>query len=114
MASALSAEGLSDKHFIIDTSRNGVGNIRDDWGSWCNNKGAGMGQRPKANPGGATNLDAYVWVKPPGDSDGAGQSGQPRYDSFCGMPNADTRAPQAGQWFHDYFVECVKNANPAL
>ncbi|MDC0683841.1 glycoside hydrolase family 6 protein [Sorangium atrum] len=114
MASALSAEGLGDKHFIIDTSRNGVGNIRDDWGYWCNNKGAGMGQRPKANPGGATNLDAYVWVKPPGDSDGVGQSGQPRYDSFCGMPNADTRAPQAGQWFHDYFVECVKNANPPL
>jgi cellulose 1,4-beta-cellobiosidase len=114
MASALAAEGLGDKHFIIDTSRNGVGNIRADWGYWCNNKGAGMGERPKASPGGATNLDAFVWVKPPGDSDGVGQEGQPRYDLFCGKENADTRAPQAGQWFHDYFVECVKNANPPL
>ncbi|WP_437295900.1 glycoside hydrolase family 6 protein [Sorangium sp. So ce426] len=114
MASALAAEGLGDKHFIIDTSRNGVGNIREDWGYWCNNIGAGMGERPRANPGGATNLDAFVWVKPPGDSDGVGQEGQPRYDLFCGKENADTRAPQAGQWFHDYFVECVKNAKPAL
>lgn len=114
MASALAAEGLADKHFIIDTSRNGRGNIRDDWGLWCNNKGAGMGERPRANPGGATRLDAFYWVKPPGDSDGVGQEGEPRYDLFCGKANADTRAPQAGYWFHEYFVECVKNANPAL
>ncbi|AUX48312.1 uncharacterized protein SOCE26_098460 [Sorangium cellulosum] len=114
MASALEAEGLGDKHFIIDTSRNGRGNIRADWGYWCNNIGAGMGERPKANPGGATRLDAFYWVKPPGDSDGVGQEGQPRYDLFCGKENADTRAPQAGAWFHEYFVECVKNANPPL
>ncbi|WP_437621762.1 glycoside hydrolase family 6 protein [Sorangium sp. So ce1151] len=114
MATALAGVGLGDKHFIIDTSRNGRGNIRDDWGYWCNNIGAGMGERPKANPGGATRLDAFYWVKPPGDSDGVGQAGQPRYDLFCGYPNADTRAPQAGVWFHEYFVECVKNANPPL
>ncbi|XXT18655.1 glycoside hydrolase family 6 protein [Sorangium sp. So ce429] len=114
MATALAGVGLGDKHFIIDTSRNGRGNIRDDWGYWCNNIGAGMGERPKANPGGATRLDAFYWVKPPGDSDGVGQEGQPRYDLFCGYPNADTRAPQAGQWFHEYFVECVNNANPPL
>ena len=54
MAAALEGVGLGDKHFIIDTSRNGRGNIREDWGYWCNNIGAGMGERPKANPGGAT------------------------------------------------------------
>ncbi|WP_437913541.1 glycoside hydrolase family 6 protein [Sorangium sp. So ce302] len=114
MASALSAEGLGDKHFIIDTSRNGVGNIRADWGYWCNNIGAGMGQRPQANPGGATNLDAFYWVKPPGDSDGTADKSAARFDAFCGYEDADQRAPEAGAWFHEYFVECVKNANPPL
>ncbi|WP_434043852.1 MULTISPECIES: glycoside hydrolase family 6 protein [Sorangium] len=111
---ALSAVGLGDKHFIIDTSRNGVGNIRADWGYWCNNIGAGMGERPKANPGGATRLDAFYWVKPPGDSDGTADKTAERYDLFCGYEDADQRAPEAGYWFHDYFVECVKNANPPL
>ncbi|WP_437966870.1 glycoside hydrolase family 6 protein [Sorangium sp. So ce260] len=114
MATALAAEGLGDKHFIIDTSRNGVGNIRSDWGYWCNNMGAGMGERPRANPGGATRLDAFYWVKPPGDSDGTADKNAERYDLFCGYENADQRAPEAGFWFHEYFVECVKNANPPL
>ncbi|WP_437576536.1 glycoside hydrolase family 6 protein [Sorangium sp. So ce887] len=114
MASALAAEGLGDKHFIIDTSRNGRGNIRSDWGFWCNNEGAGMGERPRANPGGATRLDAFYWVKPPGDSDGTADTNAERYDLFCGYENADQRAPEAGVWFHEYFVECVKNANPPL
>ncbi|WP_437316153.1 glycoside hydrolase family 6 protein [Sorangium sp. So ce385] len=114
MATALAAEGLGDKHFIIDTSRNGRGNIRKDWGYWCNNIGAGMGERPRANPGGATRLDAFYWVKPPGDSDGTADKNAERYDLFCGYENADQNAPEAGQWFHSYFVECVKNANPPL
>ncbi|WP_437811716.1 glycoside hydrolase family 6 protein [Sorangium sp. So ce1078] len=111
---ALSAVGLGDKHFIIDTSRNGVGGIRADWGYWCNNIGAGMGERPRANPGGPPRLDAYYWVKPPGDSDGTADKNAERYDLFCGYENADQRAPEAGFWFHEYFVECVKNANPPL
>ncbi|WP_437674794.1 glycoside hydrolase family 6 protein [Sorangium sp. So ce131] len=111
---ALSAVGLGDKHFIIDTSRNGRGGIREDWGYWCNNIGAGMGERPKANPGGAPRLDAFYWVKPPGDSDGTADKNAVRYDLFCGYENADQRAPEAGVWFHEYFVECVKNANPPL
>ncbi|WP_437957143.1 glycoside hydrolase family 6 protein [Sorangium sp. So ce119] len=111
---ALQTAGVTGKHFIIDTSRNGVGNIRDDWGYWCNNIGAGMGERPKANPGGATNLDAFYWVKPPGDSDGTADTTAERFDAFCGYDNADQRAPEAGFWFHEYFVECVKNANPPL
>ncbi|XXX75916.1 glycoside hydrolase family 6 protein [Sorangium sp. So ce134] len=114
MATALAGVGLGDKHFIIDTSRNGRGNIRADWGYWCNNIGAGMGERPRANPGGATRLDAFYWVKPPGDSDGTADKNAERYDLFCGYENADQRAPEAGQWFHEYFVECVKNANPPL
>ncbi|KYF84347.1 cellulose 1,4-beta-cellobiosidase, partial [Sorangium cellulosum] len=111
---ALQTAGVTGKHFIIDTSRNGRGNIRADWGYWCNNIGAGMGERPKASPGGATNLDAFYWVKPPGDSDGTADKSAERYDLFCGYEDADQRAPEAGYWFHEYFVECVKNANPPL
>ncbi len=29
-----------------------------------------MGVPPTANPGGFANLQAYVWIKPPGESDG--------------------------------------------
>ena len=38
-------------------------------GNWCNQSGAGLGERPKAAPG--AGIDAYVWIKPPGESDGA-------------------------------------------
>ena len=51
-----------------DTSRNGRGGIRHEWGAWCNVRGAGLGQRPVATP--MPGLDAYVWIKPPGESDG--------------------------------------------
>ena len=38
-------------------------------GNWCNPSGAGIGERPRAAP--ATGIDAYVWIKPPGESDGS-------------------------------------------
>jgi hypothetical protein len=42
-------------------------------GLWCNFSGAGIGAPPQAAPAGyaASHLDAFVWVKPPGESDGA-------------------------------------------
>ena len=78
---------------LIDTSRNGWGGTarptgaehvdrrrhlrqrqsridrRIHAGNWCNQTGAGLGERPKAAP--AAGIDAYVWVKPPGESDGS-------------------------------------------
>src|SRR5690606_33436669 len=36
-------------------------------GNWCNQRG-GVGFRPQANP--APGVDAYVWIKPQGESDG--------------------------------------------
>ena len=36
-------------------------------GNWCNVKGAGLGERPRASPmPQLPMLDAYVWIKPPG------------------------------------------------
>jgi endoglucanase len=51
-------------HYVIDTSRNGVGSN----GEWCNPTGRALGREPGPGDGGA--LDAYLWIKPPGESDG--------------------------------------------
>ncbi|KAJ3122022.1 hypothetical protein HK098_003177 [Nowakowskiella sp. JEL0407] len=100
--------------FIIDTSRNGVPGIRTDWGNWCNVKGSGIGSLPTVNP--VANVDAYVWVKPPGESDGQSSGG----DGYCDPTNTQhgmdalANAPRAGEWFQDMFVQLIQNANPPL
>jgi endoglucanase len=64
-ANAVNAALGSPKHFVIDTSRNGNPLNGDDW---CNPTGQRVGAAPRT--GGATGLDAQLWVKPPGESDG--------------------------------------------
>jgi cellulose 1,4-beta-cellobiosidase len=112
LSESLAEVGIAGKGFIIDTSRNGRGGIRAKWGVWCNVKGAGLGERPKATP--APGVDAYFWVKPPGESDGASEASTPGYDAACATDASATGAPHAGQWFNSYFLELVKNANPGL
>ncbi len=104
--------GFKNHGFIIDTSRNGKGNIRKQWGSWCNVHGAGLGERPRVNP--EPGIDAFFWVKPPGESDGVSDPTQPRYDEMCGGADAAKGAPQAGEWFESYFLDLVRNARPPL
>ncbi|PZE26427.1 glycoside hydrolase family 6 protein [Curtobacterium sp. MCBD17_028] len=75
-------------HYVIDTSRNGQG-----WrGTWCNGPGAGLGAAPRVVDDG-TALDALLWVKTPGASDGS-----------CGG------APAAGEWYPSYARALVANA----
>ena len=112
LAETLSMYGMPGKGFVIDTSRNGKGGIRRSWGSWCNVHGAGLGERPRAEP--IRGVDAYFWIKPPGESDGISDPTQPRYDDMCASIDAAPGAPQAGQWFEPYFLDLVRNANPAL
>ena len=112
LGQALAAAGISNKSFLIDTSRNGRGDIRQQWGSWCNVHGAGIGARPVADP--APGIDAYYWVKPPGESDGTADSAAPRFDQACSNADATPGAPQAGEWFSSSFINLVKNANPPL
>ena len=136
---------------LIDTSRNGWGGTarpggpgaqtsvdtyvdggrydrRIHLGNWCNQAGAGLGERPKASP--ATGIDAYVWMKPPGESDGASKvipndqgkgfdqmcdpayTGNPRNNNH--MSGALGNAPLSGDWFSAQFQELMKNAYPAL
>eukprot|EP00727_Mastigamoeba_balamuthi_P008140 m51a1_g3947 putative serine palmitoyltransferase (1711) ;mRNA; r:304145-311487 len=102
-------------HFIVDTSRNGADTHRAVVGDWCNIKGAGLGERPKANPNPSyPMIDAYTWIKPPGESDGTSDSSAPRYDGKCGSVDSMTGAPQAGKWFQTQFEMLVNNANPAI
>ncbi|MGN8050003.1 glycoside hydrolase family 6 protein [Curtobacterium sp. 22159] len=76
-----------DPHFVIDVSRNGQG-----WrGTWCNPQGAGLGQPPHVTRG-STRLDALLWVKTPGLSDGTCNGG-----------------PAAGQWWESYALALVEN-----
>jgi endoglucanase len=79
------SELVGDKHFVIDVSRNGAG-----WkGAWCNPAGAALGQDPHVTAG-ATRLDALLWVKTPGVSDGTCNGG-----------------PPAGEWFESYALALV-------
>jgi cellulose 1,4-beta-cellobiosidase len=112
LAHTLDAAGIKNKGFIIDTSRNGRANIRTTPGNWCNIKGAGLGERPIAAP--KPLVDAYVWIKTPGQSDGTANDKAARFDPNCASDDATPGAPEAGDWFESYLVDLVKNANPPL
>jgi endoglucanase len=77
-------------HFLIDTSRNGRG--RAPGGAWCNPPGRGLGEPPTAQTGN-TLVDAYFWIKRPGESDGTCNGG-----------------PSAGSWWPDYALGLARNA----
>jgi len=79
---------VGGKRFIVDVSRNGNG-----WkGDWCNPTGAALGQKPVITTSESTHLDALLWVKHPGVSDGACNGG-----------------PKAGQWWEQQALDLVNN-----
>jgi endoglucanase len=80
---------LGGAHFVVDTSRNGNGPLP---GAWCNPPGRALGTRPTTSTGEPA-LDAYLWIKRPGESDGE-----------CGG------GPAAGQWWPDYAVGLARNS----
>jgi cellulose 1,4-beta-cellobiosidase len=110
---SLNRVGVKRKGFIIDTSRNGKPGARRRWGSWCNVKDAGLGERPRATPD-ESPVDAYFWVKPPGESDGVSDPKAPRFDASCRSVDSALDAPQAGTWYPSYFLDLVRNAEPPL
>ncbi len=104
------------KHFVIDTSRNGQGpwtppaeHPPGDPQDWCNPPDRGLGYQSTANTGSEL-LDAYLWVKIPGESDGQCY----RWSSGPLDPVRGVEDPPAGQWFPDMALELVQNANPPL
>ena len=102
-------------HFVIDTSRNGVGpwnppaHPAGDAQDWCNPPNRGLGYRPTANTGQPL-VDAYLWIKIPGESDGQCY----RWTGGPLDPVRGVQDPAAGQWFPDMALELVHNASPAL
>ncbi|MET7999799.1 glycoside hydrolase family 6 protein [Nonomuraea glycinis] len=152
LRTALIAKGFRQGlGMLVDTSRNGWGGTarpsgpssstnlntfvddsrvdrRIHAGNWCNQSGAGIGPRPQAAP--ASGFDAYVWIKPPGESDGSSREidndqGK-RFDRMCdptytgnelngnNLTGALPDAPISGQWFSAQFRQLVANANPPL
>ncbi|MBV9448132.1 MAG: glycoside hydrolase family 6 protein [Streptosporangiaceae bacterium] len=57
--------GDASLHLVIDTSRNGIG----PGNTWCDPSGRTLGLNPTANTG-YSYVDAFLWVKPPGEADG--------------------------------------------
>jgi endoglucanase len=104
-------------HFVIDTSRNGqgpwtppAGNGWPDAQDWCNPPNRGLGLRPTTNTGDAL-VDAFLWIKTPGQSDG-------QCDRGTGMGTDPARGgivdPAAGAWFPPQALQLVQYANPPL
>jgi len=104
-----------DALVIIDTGRNGVPGPRDDCSNWCNIRGAGAGLASTGNSPYPDVVDAFFYLKTPGESDGCTQvlpDGEacPRFDVMCGSSDSigsqegEPRAPEAGGWF-DYQVQ---------
>jgi endoglucanase len=103
-------------HFVIDTSRNGLGPWKPtasypDAQDWCNPPGRGLGARPTTDTGNAL-VDAYLWAKVPGESDGScnrGVSGSTTDPEWGG-----TVDPAAGAWFPQQALQLAQLASPAL
>lgn len=84
---------LGRKHFVIDTSRNGRGPLAGDRGTaWCNPPGRALGTPPTLRTGDPL-VDAYLWIKRPGESDGSCRGG-----------------PAAGTWWPEYALALAQGA----
>ncbi|MFE6172448.1 glycoside hydrolase family 6 protein [Streptomyces sp. NPDC056464] len=83
---------VGDKPFVIDTSRNGNGPYAqgDPGERWCNPPGRALGESPTTKTSDPL-VDAYVWVKRPGESDGECKGG-----------------PKAGEWWAEYALKLAK------
>ncbi len=80
------------KPFVIDTSRNGAGPVEGDDLYWCNPSGRALGARPTTATGNPM-VDAFLWVKRPGESDGSCRG-----------------AASAGTFVNQYAIDLARNA----
>lgn len=81
---------VGGKHFVIDTSRNGRGGSAG--AQWCNARNQALGRAPTTQTGHPL-VDAFLWIKSPGQSDGTCNGG-----------------PRAGEWWADYALELSRAA----
>lgn len=78
-----------DIYGVIDTSRNGVESLSSEW---CNPTNKGLGIPSTGNTGNSL-IDAFLWIKRPGESDGRCNGG-----------------PDAGKWWESYALSLVSKA----
>ncbi|MFJ9814429.1 glycoside hydrolase family 6 protein [Streptomyces sp. NPDC101151] len=85
---------VGGKHFVIDTSRNGNGpyTTGDQAERWCNPPGRSLGETPTTKTADPS-VDAYLWVKRPGESDGTCKGG-----------------PKAGAWWASYALRLATSS----
>jgi endoglucanase len=83
---------LGNKHYVIDTSRNGLGPW-DGEEYWCNPPGRALGRRPTSETA-SSFADAYLWIKLPGESDGSCKGG-----------------PSSGTWWPEYALGLAQRAS---
>ncbi len=83
--------GDGEKHYVIDTSRNGNPVMPETW-QWANPKDRALGLNPTTTTGKPL-CDAYLWVKAPGESDG--------WTELVPMP--------AGQFSVTYAQDLIRN-----
>ncbi|MFD7527475.1 glycoside hydrolase family 6 protein [Streptomyces sp. NPDC059849] len=85
---------VGGKPFVIDTSRNGNGPYRGGapGEDWCNPPGRALGDPPTTDTGDGL-VDAHLWIKRPGESDGD-----------CGG------GPKAGAWWPEYALGLARAA----
>jgi endoglucanase len=81
---------VGGKHYVIDTSRNGRGAAVER--EWCNARNQALGRAPTTDTGHPL-VDAYLWVKTPGQSDGTCNGG-----------------PRAGDWWPEYALGLSRTA----
>jgi endoglucanase len=82
------SELLGGAHFVIDTSRNGAGYAPEY--EWCNPPGRKIGTPPTTETGEPL-VDAFLWLKRPGESDGECNGG-----------------PKAGAFWDENAIELAK------
>lgn len=103
------------KHAVVDTSRNGKGSWKPPVGVypdpevWCNPPGRGLGRRPSLDSGDPY-VDAFLWIKVPGESDGECLRGT----AGPADPARGMAAPPAGRWFPAQARELIELAEPPL
>ncbi|MEU9082381.1 glycoside hydrolase family 6 protein [Streptomyces sp. NPDC048357] len=87
------SERTGNRHFVIDTGRNGDGPPPGDRAeARCNPPGRALGTPPTDRTADPL-VDAYLWIKPPGESDGPCHGG-----------------PPAGTWWPPYALGLARRA----
>jgi len=106
-----------EPHIVIDTSRNGV--AVSNCAAWCNVRHAALGHAPTTDTMLPDVVDAYLWIKPPGESDGCSSPRCHSFDASCRSRDSlggnarapgESDAPEAGELFPYQLVQLARAA----